>query len=68
MEKSRGIIKKVQEEKKKMSDEMEEKLVSSEKTLDEERESLMHELKRGKAAALALMQVCVIVLLQEYLV
>ena len=42
-----------------MSEEMSNKIKSSEQSLEEERENLMLELKRGKSAALGLMQVCV---------
>ena len=61
LEKSREIINKLSDEKKNLAEQMKEKLESSERSLEDERETLMEELKRGKAAALSLMQVrCVV--------
>ncbi len=57
LEKAREIIKRLNEEKKKLAEELKTRVEMTEKTSDEEREALMLELKRGKAAALELMQV-----------
>ena len=57
LEKSREIIRKLQEDKKRLSDEMKQKIESSEQQLEQEKDGLVEELKRGKAAAIALMQV-----------
>ena len=57
LEKSREVISKLTDEKKSLAEQMKEKFETSERSLEDERETLMVELKRGKAAALALMQV-----------
>ena len=57
LEKAREIIKRLKDDKEKLSEEMSTKIKSSEQSLEEERENLMLELKRGKSAALGLMQV-----------
>ncbi len=55
--KAREIIKRLQEEKKKLTDEIKTQVEVTEKVSDEERDKLVQELKRAKAAALELMQV-----------
>ena len=57
LEKAREIIKKLQEEKKKLTEEIKTQVEVTEKVSDEERDQLIQELKRAKAAALELMQV-----------
>ena len=41
-----------------MTEEMSEKLKQTEEDMEQEKEKLVHELSRGKAAAVALLQVC----------
>ena len=57
LEKAREIVKKLQEEKKKLMEEIKTQVEVTEKVSDEERDQLIQELKRAKAAALELMQV-----------
>ena len=48
----------MKDERKQMSEQMQQKLETSEQSIEQEKETLIQELKRGKAAALQLMQVC----------
>lgn len=57
LEKAREIIKRLKEEKKQLAEEMRQKMQSTEQAMEEEKEKLVQELSRGKAAAIALMQV-----------
>ena len=57
LEKSREIIKRLNEEKKKIVHEMEEKLRKTEDDMEVEKERLVQEVSRGKSAAITLMQV-----------
>jgi predicted DNA-binding transcriptional regulator YafY len=57
LQKSREIIKRLQEEKKTLQQEMQEKLQSSERSIEEDKEEMIQELRRGRTAALQLMQV-----------
>ena len=57
LEKAREIIKRLKEEKKQLVEEMKQKMQSTEQAMEEEKEKLVQELSRGKAAAIALMQV-----------
>ena len=58
LEKAREIIKRLKEEKRQQMEEMGNKLQNTEQAMEEEKEKLVQELSRGKAAAIALMQVC----------
>ena len=57
--KSREIIRKVKEDKKNAILEMEERIKHAEKTIEEEKENLVQELSRAKAAAVLCLKVCV---------
>ena len=57
LEKSREIIKRLNEEKKKIVHEMEEKLRKTDDDMEVEKERLVQEVSRGKSAAITLMQV-----------
>ena len=61
LEKSREIIRRLKEDKKQVTESMQQHLESSEQSIEQEKETLIQELKRGKAAALQLMQVCVVI-------
>lgn len=57
LEKSREIIKRLKEEKKQVIAESEEKIKQAEKMIEEEKENLIQELSRAKAAAVTCLQV-----------
>lgn len=61
LDKAREVIKKLKDEKSNAVEEMSAKIKAAEQGLEEERENLMQELKRGKSAALNLMQVIITV-------
>ena len=57
LNKSREIIRRLQEEKRSIQEEMERRLESSERSIEEDKEEMIQELRRGRTAALQLMQV-----------
>lgn len=59
LEKAREIIKRLKEEKRRLAEEMNEKLKTTELSMEDEKEKLVQELSRGKAAAVTLLQVFV---------
>ena len=59
LEKSREIIKRLKEEKKKIVMEMDERLRQAEDNAEVEKDKLVQEVSRGKSAAISLLQVCV---------
>jgi hypothetical protein len=62
LEKSREIIKRLKDDRKRLIDEYEEKLRGREDQMETEKEKLVQEISRGKSAAITLMQVRVFVL------
>ncbi|XP_041365531.1 golgin subfamily A member 4-like isoform X2 [Gigantopelta aegis] len=56
LDKSREIIKKLNEEKKQIKSDMEAKLLAAEQSLEDEKQNLIQEIKRGKTEAIHLMQ------------
>ena len=57
LDKSREIIKKLKDEKKQIIIESEDRIKQAEKTIEEEKENLIHELSRAKTAAVSCLQV-----------
>lgn len=57
MEKSREIIRKLNEEKSHLEEEMRQKIENSEHSLEREKDSELQELRRGKKEALQVLQV-----------
>ena len=57
LEKSREIIKRLKEEKKKIVVEMDERLRQAEDNAEVEKDKLVQEVSRGKSAAITLLQV-----------
>ena len=58
LEKSREIIKRLKAEKQQAVSELEGQLREREDVMEQEKESLVQEVSRGKSAAISLMQVC----------
>lgn len=58
LEKAREIIKQLKEEKNRLVKETQVRVQQTEQVMEEEKEKLVHELSRGKAAAVSLIQVC----------
>ena len=59
LEKSRDIIKRLQEDKKRVMQEAREKVEKAEQNFDEERQSFIQDLSRGKAEAIKLLKVSI---------
>ena len=57
LEKARDIMRKLKEDKRKAIEQAEEKIRSTEASLEEEKERMLTELKRGKSEAFSVMQV-----------